>query len=200
MNKDASGLYSNDRTMDTTFDEAEAVLEAQRGDRAAFGTLVKAYQKKAYMIAYGFVGNREEALDMAQEAFVRAYRAMDRFDTQMPFYPWFYRIVKNTCLNHIKKKKRRGESSLDRMMESGYDVKSKDRGPAQNASMGELREAILSAMDRMSQDHKEIIVLRHLQELSYTEIATCLEIPQGTVMSRLHTARRALRSELGGLI
>ncbi|NIA15769.1 MAG: sigma-70 family RNA polymerase sigma factor [Nitrospiraceae bacterium] len=180
----------------TTFDEAAAVLEARNGSRVAFEALVKAYQRRAYAIAYGFVGNREDALDLAQEAFARAYRAMDRFDTKMPFYPWFYRIVRNACLTHLKKKKRHGEVSLTALVASGYQVTDGEARPAQAAELEELRREIAGALEGLTPEHREIIVLRHLQELSYSEIAACLGIPKGTVMSRLYSARRSLRSVL----
>lgn len=180
----------------TTYDETAVVLQAQQGDRAAFGELVKMHQKRAYAIAYGFVGNREDALEMAQEAFARAYQAMDRFDTKMPFYPWLYRIVRNTCLNHIKKRRRRGETSLDGLMESGFDVASKVTAPDESAILADLRRDIVEALERVSDDHREIILLRHLHEHSYNEIAEFLEIPPGTVMSRLYAARRSLRTAL----
>jgi len=181
---------------ETTFDEQTVLLDAQRGDRAAFGQLVRTYQKRAYGIAYGFVGNREDALELAQEAFVRAYKAMARFDTRLPFYPWMYRIVKNTCLNHLKKRKRRGETSLDGMMASGYEPVSKGRGPEGHAALDEMRGAIGEALQRLTDDHREIVTLRHIHELSYAEIAGCLDIPEGTVMSRLHAARKSLRKAL----
>lgn len=197
MNSWAGGVYPGYGMLsDRAENEGTIVLEAQRGDRAAFGTLTKLYQKRAYAIAYGFVGNREDALELAQEAFVRAYRAMARFDTKMPFYPWLYRIVKNTCLNHLKKRRRRGETSLDGLMASGFDAVSPRPGPDRNAALGDLRAAIARALEKINVDHREIITLRHVHELSYREIAECLNIPQGTVMSRLHAARRSLRKAL----
>jgi RNA polymerase sigma-70 factor, ECF subfamily len=179
-----------------TLDEAAAVLQAVRGDVSAFGSLVKAYQRQAYAIAYGFVGNREDALELAQDSFARAYRAMPRFDTGLPFYPWFYRIVKNTCLNHIKKKRRHGELSLDGLMDAGYDVADDDADSERDAELGDLRRAIGSALKRLPPEHREILILRHFQDLSYAEIAACLGVPQGTVMSRLHAARKNLRAVL----
>ncbi|MFP6581458.1 MAG: sigma-70 family RNA polymerase sigma factor [Candidatus Hydrogenedentota bacterium] len=169
------------------------IEKAQAGDRTAFGRLVTAYQRRAYAVAYGFVGNREDALEMAQDSFVKAYKAIKRFDLRMPFYPWLYRIVKNTCLNHIKKRNRRGESSLDKMMASGRDFPSNRRGPDAKAIIVELRGAIRDALEKISDQHREIILLRHIHEKSYAEIAECLEIPHGTVMSRLHGARKSLR-------
>jgi len=180
----------------TTFNETAAVSAACNGDRKAFGRLVRAYQRRAYAVAYSFVGNRDDALELAQESFVRAYRAMDRFDAEMPFYPWLYRIVRNTCLNHIKKRKRRGETSLDQMMESGYDAREQGRGPEELAHLDDTKRAVHEAMATLSEDQREILRLRHFLEMSYAEIAKCLNIPQGTVMSRLHGARKSLRKAM----
>lgn len=177
-------------------DETAVIRAARKGDRAAFGCLVKAYQRRAYAVAYSFVGNREDALELSQESFVRAYRAMDRFDTEMPFYPWLYRIIRNTCLNYIKKRRRRGETSLDQMMESGYDARATGRGPEGEAELNGLSQSIQDAMKELTDDQREILRLRHFLELSYAEIATCLDIPQGTVMSRLHAARKSLRKAI----
>lgn len=193
----SSGVYMDDMTAHaTTLDETAVLVEAVKGDRQAFGDLVRAYQKRAYTIAYSFVGNREDALEMAQESFARAFKAMPRFDTQYPFYPWLYRIIKNTCLNHLKKKKRHGEVSLDGMMVTGFDVRDMGPSPRGEARREELRRSLRAAMDALSPEHREILIMRHFQELSYKEIAACLEIPQGTVMSRLHAARKSLRGAL----
>lgn len=177
----------------TTLDEAAAICEAQKGNAAAFGSLVLAYQRRAYVIAYGFVGNRDDAVELAQESFARAYRAIRRFDPGRPFYPWLYQIIRNACLNHLKKRRRRGEVSLNFLMESGYDVADSQGTPELEAERAELRRSIAEAMKGLSPEHREIIVLRHFQDLSYAEIAACLGIPKGTVMSRLHAARMRLR-------
>lgn len=186
----------DDMTNATTFDEAAVLVEARDGDRTAFGSLVRAYQRRAYAVAYSLVGNREDALELAQESFAKAYKAMHRFDTKLPFYPWLYRIIKNTCLNHLKKKKRRSEVSLDYLVDEGHQIRSDDISPERNAELDDLRKMISAAMVRLSDEHREILVLRHFQELSYTEIAECLNVPKGTVMSRLHAARRSLRKEI----
>jgi RNA polymerase sigma factor (sigma-70 family) len=177
-------------------DERSVITRAQKGDRSAFGDLVKHYQKRAYSIAYSFVRNREDALELAQDSFVKAYKAIHRFDLRMPFYPWLYRIIKNTCLNHIKKRNRRGESSLNSMIESGHDFASPNKGPDHKAVLGELKGAVAHGLSRISDNHREIIVLRHIHEKSYAEIADCLDIPHGTVMSRLHGARISLRKAM----
>jgi RNA polymerase sigma-70 factor (ECF subfamily) len=179
-----------------TPEEHAAIRAARKGDRAAFGTLVRQYQRRAYAAAYSVVGNRDDALEIAQDAFVRAFRAMPRFDPAMPFYPWMHRIVRNLSLNHLKKRRRRGERSLDEMMESGYDVRSQDECAQDRAAREDLRADIQAAMARISPEHQEILRLRHFLDLSYAEIAECLGIPAGTVMSRLHAARKSLRRVL----
>lgn len=177
-------------------DEQRLLLAARKGDRAAFGSLVRAYQRRAYAAAYGFVGNREDALELAQEAFARAFRAMNRFKPHMPFYPWLYRIVRNTCLNHLKRKRRRGEQSLEELVANGFDACDPRPDPEDAAEQNDLRASIASAMRKLSPEHREILRLRHFMELSYTEIAACLGVPEGTVMSRLHAARKSLRHAL----
>lgn len=177
-------------------DERTIIARAQKGDRIAFGNLVRHYQKHAYSIAYGFVGNREDALELAQDSFVKAYKAIRRFDLRMPFYPWLYRIIKNTCLNYIKKRNRRGEYSLNSMMEKGKDFPTTRKSPEHTAILQELKGVLGQALSCISEHHREIIVLRHIHEKSYAEIADCLDIPHGTVMSRLHGARKSLKKEM----
>lgn len=177
-------------------DERNTLERAKRGDKGAFGALVAAYQRRAYAAAYAIVGNREDAVDLAQDAFVRAYGAMARFDTAMPFYPWLHRIVRNTCLNHLKRRGRRGETSLDALISDGYEPVETGADPEASALALEERAQILAAMDTLPHAQQEILRLRHLLELSYAEIAATLGVPIGTVMSRLHAARRALKQAL----
>lgn len=198
MNNGPPQVYPMDRTMEaTTFNEAQTLIEARNGDRAAFGALVKAYQRRAYAAAYALVHNRDDALELAQDAFVRAYAAMPRFNAELPFYPWLHRIIRNTCINHIKKKRRRGETSLQGMLESGFDVARNEFTPERAAVLDDIRSGIADAMRRLKPEHREILMLRHFHDMSYSDIALCLNVPRGTVMSRLHTARRALRQALG---
>jgi len=174
-------------------DEKAVIARAQRGDTNAFGTLVRVYQRRAYAAAYGVVGNRDDALELAQEAFIRAFRAIGRFDAKLPFYPWLHRIVRNTCLNHLKQRKRRGESSLESLTEDGFEFPETTTGPEEAAELASLRDAIRKAMGGLTPPQREILELRHLLELSYSEISEQLGVPIGTVMSRLHGARKAMR-------
>ena len=173
-------------------DEARLIERAKRGDKAAFGALVRQHERFAYASAYSIVRHREDALDLAQEAFVRAFRALDRFEAGQPFRPWLYQIVRNAALNALKKRQRRGERSLDTLAENGIEPPSPASTPDAKAAQGELRVALEVALQGLTPEQREIIQLRHFLELSYAEIADCLEIPIGTVLSRLHGARKAL--------
>jgi len=178
-------------------DESRLVREAQRGGVEAFSKLVEKYKRRAYFAALGLVRNHHDALDLSQEAFARAYRAMRRFDTTRPFYPWLYRIVRNLCLNHLKRRSRQQEVSMEIIEPRGGESLADSRaGPAELAVRNELRERLWRAMENLTPEHREILVLRHFQEMSYAEIAETLECPPGTVMSRLHAARRNLRDRL----
>jgi RNA polymerase sigma-70 factor (ECF subfamily) len=196
MNNTPIAVYQRVEPDGTPIDAQALLLAAKRGDRAAFGRLVSMHQKRAYAAAYAIVGNSQDALELAQEGFARAFKAMARFDTTQPFYPWLYRIVKNACLNHLKKKRRHGEVSLDSLVESGFSPVAEVATPWQVAARCEARSEIWRAIEQLPAMHREILVLRHFEDLSYKEIAECLEIAPGTVMSRLHAARKKLREVL----
>ena len=196
MNNTPPAVYQRREPGATPIDEQALLLAAKRGDRAAFGKLVGMYQKRVYAAAYAIVGNGHDALELAQEGLARAFKAMPRFDTTQPFYPWLYRIVKNACLNHLKKRRRHGEVSLDALVENGYSPIAGAATPWQTAATHEAYAEIWRAIEQLPAMHREILVLRHFDDLSYKEIADCLEIAPGTVMSRLHTARRRLREVL----
>jgi RNA polymerase sigma-70 factor (ECF subfamily) len=184
--------------METTsiIDEAALVRAARRGERAAFGELVRQYQRRAYAAAYSIVGNREDALDVAQDAFARAYKAIHRFDSAKPFYPWIHTIVRNLAFNVLRKRRRRGESSLDELVGSGFDPRDTGHDASAAAELDDVKQAIRRAMPGLSPDHREILQLRHFADLSYAEIAQSLNVPIGTVMSRLYAARKSLRERI----
>jgi len=187
---------SNREIMDTALDEKTLIKKARKGDRAAFSALVAEHQQRAYAVAYSFVRNREDALDMAQDAFVKAYQAIGRFDIKKPFVPWLYRIIKNTCLNHIERKKRHGETSLEEITGTGYEIEDNGQSPRGSSELLEQQGLLQHVLHQLSAEHREILRLRHLLEFSYDEIADELKIPKGTVMSRLHEARKNLRRAL----
>lgn len=181
-----------------TVSEQAILQQAREGDAAAFGLLVRRYERPAYFAALGILGNPDDAMDVTQDAFVRAHGRLELFDMNRPFYPWFHRLLRNLCLNRIRSKKRRRESSLDALQEQGLTLEAKHtRSPEEETDRALLRDRLGRAMLKLTPMHREIIVLREFEDLSYNEIAEQLGIPRGTVMSRLHGARKSLRDILG---
>ncbi|MDZ7316418.1 MAG: sigma-70 family RNA polymerase sigma factor [candidate division KSB1 bacterium] len=177
-------------------DDDEAVRLCRKGYRQAYGFLVKSYMQRAYFCALGLVGSHEDALDLSQEAFVRAYRAIDRFELGRSFFGWYYKILRNLCLNYLRDKKLHarsfseiGEVELNHLQDERQSV---DTAVEQT----ELREKVWTALHQLKPADREIILLKDFQDYSYKEIADLLDIPIGTVMSRLFNARRNLKSKL----
>lgn len=176
--------------------DAELASKAKRGDIDAFGELVERFKERAYMIALGFVGNPDDAMDLSQEAFVKAFKAMRTFKDGSDFYPWFYAVLRNTCFNFLRRRKTRRESSLDAAQEYGFDVVDGAPNPAVTLERKEMRALVRAEIDNLAPVHKEILLLRHFELLSYKEMAGVLGCPIGTVMSRLYAARQALKVRL----
>ncbi len=163
------------------------------GDKKSFGFLVEKYKEQAYFAALSFLHHQEWALDVSQEAFVRAYYNLKRFDVSQPFFPWLYRIIKNLSLNELRNRRNR----RDKIEELAFlEVQSGENTTGQSMENEEIKREVWRALERLRPAEKEILVLREFQEYSYREIADLLEIPVGTVMSRLYHARKALKKEL----
>ena len=169
--------------------DEDLMIAAADGDREAFGEIVKRNMKKAYFAALRRVGDRDDALDLSQEAFVRAYRKSSTFDKGMPFFPWYYRILKNLCINHLRNRSRRAEGAHRFDTER---ILHKPRTPEEVFDRHEEKRLLWEALSRLPQDKREILMLREFEEMSYREIAHALGCPEGTVMSRLHAARKSL--------
>ena len=167
-------------------DDPAAIRGCRTGDKDAFRHIVERYQAEAVGHAIAILGDREDALDAVQEAFINAYKALDRFDSTRRFYPWFYIILRNCCYKLATARKNREASSLD-----GTEI----LAPTSEIS---AEDAILieRSLLELSSEERELITLRHLDGLSYQELAERLEIPEGTVMSRLYNARKRLRQRL----
>ncbi len=171
--------------------EREIIREWKRGNKRAYEALVRRYMSDAYLVAYGYVGNREDARDLSQEAFVKVYQARARFDEERPFYPWLYRVLRNHCLNYLRRG--RVEVSLDDE-NTHREIASPQPTVLEDLESDERRRLVRTAVEKLSDDHREIIVLKNFKDCSYKEISEILEIPMGTVMSRLFYARQALRA------
>ena len=173
--------------------EHEVVIEWKKGNKRAYETLVRHYMTDAFLIAYGFVGNPDDARDLSQDAFIKAYQARDRFDARRPFYPWFYRILKNHCLNFLKRGARATASLYYEDNPDREKFSSPTPTPLECLESDERKKIVRAAIYMLSEDHREIIILKNFRGMAYSEIAEILDIPIGTVMSRLYYARKALR-------
>ncbi len=171
----------------------------KHGDRDAFDRLTETVRGRAFRVASSLVGSRDDALELTQEAFLKTYRARATYRDGEPFLPWFHRILRNTCFtflrrhNRIKRQSLVGEKDGE---ETEWELVDEGPAPSQGAENSEVTDAFWSAFRRLSARDREILSLRHFDELSYREIAHALEIPEGTVMSRLFHARRRLREVL----
>lgn len=182
-------------------DDRAAIARAQRGDGDAFGELVTRYRMRMYQVAYGMVSHHETAMDLTQEAFLRAYQHLGAFRAESKFSTWLRRIVTNVCLDHLRKSEHRTVvSSYDDTREEddpdGLRLTGSLEAPDAGVSRRELGRAIIEAMRVLTPEQRAAIVLREVEGLSYEEIAKVLDCAVGTVMSRLHYARKRLRSLL----
>ena len=167
--------------------DAEAIERCQKGDRESFRHLVERYQKRAVAHAVAILFNRDDAEDAVQEAFIDAFKAISTFDTSRMFYQWFYVLLRNRCYKMTAR--RRPTESLDEALL----LVSKE------GTADDTRFALEKALQSLTCEEREIVTLKYFSGLSYDELATHLQIPRGTVMSRLFYARRRLQHKLTGM-
>jgi RNA polymerase sigma-70 factor (ECF subfamily) len=162
-------------------------------DPAGFEHLFKAFRKEAYYHAIAFLGNHEDAVDACQECFAQAFQAIPKLDSLKAFYPWFYTILRNHCMNMLRKRNVASEYALKESVavESQYEQTS----PAFLAEKGDEQLRIWQTMERLTPEFREILVMKYIEGLCYQEISVLLGIPRGTVMSRLYNARKAFKKE-----
>ncbi len=165
--------------------EKEALRLVKRGDRVAYGMIVKNYMKTAYYIALGFVHDHQDALDLSQEAFIKAFRKIRGFNIEKPFFPWFYQIMRNLCLDHLQKSRRRFEIPLERIQDPGREDKDRD-----------MEKALWKGIMELPFEQREVIILRYFRQFSYKEIAETVGKPIGTIMSSLYYAKKRLKGIL----
>lgn len=176
--------------------ERELLRKCRGGDARFYEPLVRAYEPQGLRLALGMMGNMEDAQDALQEAFVKAFRSLDRFDLKRPFGSWFLQIVRNQCRDLLRSRKSRFRVEV--LDEDSFRNRA-DEGPGstqRERERSEARRTLWQGLERVPEEHREVLVLKELQGLRYQEIAAILDIPQGTVASRLYHARRALKDAL----
>ena len=176
--------------------EAAIVRKVLGGDANAFETLVLEYEKNVYNIALRMTGNSEDAADMTQEAFIKAYNSLQSFRGDSKFSVWLYRIVSNVCLDFLRSKNRRPTVSLSVEDDDGedaqLDVADESQSPELLLDRKLTRDSVRRALDSLPPDYRQILLLREIQGLSYDEIAQALSLEVGTVKSRIFRARKRL--------
>jgi RNA polymerase sigma-70 factor (ECF subfamily) len=179
---------------DTAPSDRDLAVRVRKGDSEAFGDLVERYKRRAYYAALALVGSHEDAMDLSQEAFFRAFRARRTLEPERPFYAWLYQIIRRLCYNHFRdfKTRRKYLEQARPWLVSQAIGRSEVRNPHNNIERDELREAVREGIEKLPEAEREILVLREFQDLKYREIADLLGIPIGTVMSRLWSARKRL--------
>ena len=187
--------------------ERESDLEMLRavkaGDATAYRGLVEKYQGRMHSMVYGMTRNREDARDITQEAFVKAYNNLDSFRLDSSFYTWLYRIAMNLSIDFLRRRQRQGTTSYDEAIaarDGDGAIAEIHHGddPRRLLERKRLYERIMDAMEELPADQKQAILLRELEGLSYKEISDIMDIPEGTVMSRLFYARKKLQKVLSG--
>ena len=181
----------------TREEEYELVLKEQSGDSASFEKLVLDNQTRVYNLALRMVGNEDDAFDMSQEAFIKAYNSIDTFRGDSRFSVWMYRLTTNVCLDFLRSRSRKAHSSLtyfDDEEDGGKELEIPDErfSPETLAEKKELRKAVVRGLKKLPADYRAILLLREIEGLSYEEIADALELEAGTVKSRIFRARKKL--------
>lgn len=181
--------------------EMELVKRAWRGDLAAYDDLVRRYQERIYATIYHMTANHEDANDLAQESFIKAFHALKSFKGGSSFYTWVYRIAINKTINFLKQRKNRSQMSLNDLdfnAEHDPDLVAliSDKTPRREAGLAELQEKLNSAMGKLSEPHRLVVTLHDVQGMSHEEIAKIMDCNIGTVRSRLFYARQQLQGYL----
>lgn len=181
--------------------EAELVRRAKEGDMGAYDDLIRRYQERIYATVYHMTSNHEDANDLAQEAFIKAFQALKSFKGGSSFYTWVYRIAVNKTINFLKQRKNRAQISLNDLdfnAEHDPDLVAliSDKTPRRDINLAELQEKLNGAMQKLSDDHRLVVTLHDVQGMSHEEIAAIMDCNIGTVRSRLFYARQQLQAYL----
>lgn len=179
----------------------DVVKRVQAGDVAAFDVLIRKYRERVFGVVYNLTSNREDTADLVQDAFIKAFQSINRFQGQSSFFTWLYKIAVNTTLSHLRKNKLRTFFSLEKVQEDGATAEILNQltdtsGADRDAYLRELQEKLNEALQKLSIKHRTVITLFEIDGLSHAEIAEVMDCSEGTVRSRLHYAKQFLQGEL----
>jgi RNA polymerase sigma-70 factor (ECF subfamily) len=179
----------------------DVVKRVQAGDVAAFDVLIRKYRERLFGVVYNLTSNREDTADLVQDAFIKAFQSINRFQGQSSFFTWLYKIAVNTTLSHLRKNKLRQFFSLEKVQEDGAATEILNQltdtsGADRDAYLKELQEKLNEALQKLSIKHRTVITLFEIDGLSHAEIAEVMDCSEGTVRSRLHYAKQFLQGEL----
>lgn len=190
-----------DRTPVSEDTDLAIVRRVQGGEIQAYDQLVRKHRERLYAIIYNLTGNREDAADVTQEAFVKAFRSLDRFKLGSSFYTWLYRIGVNAALSHLKKNRRRQFFSFEQMGEEAREAEvvealARKTGSDRDTLLGELQEKLNESLQKLSHKHRTVVILHEIEGMGHAEIAEVVGASEGTVRSRLHYAKQQLQGYL----
>lgn len=177
-------------------EESKLIQRASGGDAAAFNALMGAHERRMYAVALRMCGNPEDAQDCLQEAMLRVFRAISGFKAQSSFSTWVYRITMNTCLDELRKRKSRPNTSLDGLLDAGWSPQDGGESPEGHAMRREMGRKLQAYIGELPEDMRAAIVLRDVQGYSYDEIASMLDANVGTIKSRISRGREKLREKI----
>ncbi len=194
-------ISSPERQQEADADFA-VVKQVQAGDVAAFDRLILKYRERVFGIVYNLTANREDAADLTQDAFIKAFQSINRFQGHCAFFTWLYKIAVNTTLSHLRKNRLRTFFSLEKLHEDGTNAQileqlTDKKGADRDTYLQELKEKLNEALQKLSIPHRTVITLFEIDGLSHSEIAEVMGCSEGTVRSRLHYAKQFLQGELG---
>lgn len=177
------------------------VRQVQAGDVAAFDRLIVKYRERVFGVIYNLVANREDAADLSQDTFIKAFQAINRFQGGCSFFTWLYKIAVNTTLSHLRKNRMRSFFSLEKLSEEGGNAQiieqlTDKQGADRGTYLRELQEKLNEALQKLSIPHRTVITLFEIDGLSHSEVAEVMGCSEGTVRSRLHYAKQFLQGEL----
>ena len=206
MQSVAEGSNTTAKQKSSVDEVDDLVTYALNGDFAAFDKIVGLYKERLYSVIYNMTFNHEDAADLTQDTFVKAFRSLSKFKRKSTFFTWLYRIGVNMTLTHLKKKRARKFFSFDQILSGEISNKeiaslsSKETSSVKKTLLNELHEKLNEALSKLSDKHRTIVVLFEIDGLSHKEIASIMKCTEGTVRSRLHYAKLQLQSLLGEYI